>query len=105
MLDVLRIYLFAFGAFTIASGVIGYVKAKSSDSVIAGGVFGALLVLAGYLVGRGGYAGPVLGLIVSAMLAGRFTKAFRQNGKIMPGGAMALLGLIGIAISVVGLSR
>ena len=104
MHDFLRIYLFAFGAFTIAGGVLGYVKARSSASIIAGTVFGALLLVAGYLVGRGGRSGPILALVVSAMLAGRFTKAFRTSGKLMPAGVMALLGLVGIAVSLLGLA-
>ena len=105
MIDVVRIYFFVFGALTIAGGVIGYVKARSGASIVAGAVFGALLLVAGTLVGRGGLGGPILGLVVSAMLAGRFTKAFRSNGKVMPGGVMAMLGLIGIAVSLLGLTR
>ena len=104
MLDFVRIYFFAFGALTIAGGVLGYVKARSSASIVAGAVFGGLLLVAGYLVGRGGRSGAILGLVVSAMLAGRFTKAFRSNGKVMPGGLMALLGLVGIAVALFGLA-
>ena len=100
-----RAYFFVFGAVTIAGGVLGWVKARSSASIIAGSVFGALLVLAAWLCGRGGHRGPALALFVSLMLAGRFTKAFRQNGKFMPGGLMALLGLVGVVMALVGLTR
>lgn len=105
MLDAVRAYFFVFGAITIAGGVLGWVKARSSASIIAGGVFGGLLLLAAWLCGRGDRIGPAVALFVSLMLAGRFTKAFRQNGKVMPGGVMALLGLVGVAVALVGLAR
>ena len=105
MHDTLRIYLFAFGAFTVVGGLIGYAKAKSSASLIAGAVFGGLLVVAGYLTGRGGWAGPGLGLFLSAMLTGRFSKAFRQSRKVMPAGIMTILGVVGMGLSLLGLGR
>ena len=38
MLELARIYLFVFGVLTIAGGVMGFVKAKSKPSLIAGGI-------------------------------------------------------------------
>src|SRR4051794_8264502 len=43
MFDLARIYLFGFGALTIAGGVMGFVKAKSRASLIAGTISGVLL--------------------------------------------------------------
>ncbi len=103
MLDIVRVYLLAFGGITIAGGVIGYIQARSGASILAGTVFGGLLLAAAYLVGRGERVGLGLSFFVSAMLAGRFTKAFRRNGDFMPGGLMALLGFLGIAASLLGL--
>ena len=105
MLDLVRAYFLAFGAITITGGVIGYVKARSGATIITGTVFGGLLLVAAYLVGRGERAGLGLSFLVSAMLAGRFTKAFRRNGDFIPGGLMALLGLVGIAASLLGFAR
>ena len=101
MRDVVYLYLYVFGVLTIAGGIAGYVKARSGASILAGSVFGGLLLAAGYLVGHGGKLGLGLGLVISAMLAGRFSKAFRSNGKMLPGGAMALLGLVGIGLCVI----
>ena len=103
MTDVVRIYLFVFGALTIAGGVVGYVKAKSRASIVAGSLFGVLLIVAGYL--SGGRLGLALGLGLSAMLAARFSKAFRSSGKVMPAGLMAALGLVGIVVCLLGLLR
>lgn len=104
MLDLVRLYLFAFGVITIAGGVMGFVKAKSRPSLIAGGFSGILLIGAGYLVGTPQTrVGLVLGLIVSLGLAGRFITTFRKSGKIMPAGLMAVLGVAGVIATVVGL--
>ena len=44
MIDVTKIYYFVFGALTIVGGVMGYVKAKSAASLIAGGLCGVYLL-------------------------------------------------------------
>lgn len=105
MLEIIRVYLFVFGAFTFAGGALGYVKAKSVASIIAGSVFGALLVLGGYLMGSGGRLGLGVGLGISVMLTARFSKAFRSSGKVMPAGVMTVLGLVGIGLCAVGMTR
>jgi len=104
MLDLVRLYLFAFGGITIAGGVMGFVKAKSRPSLIAGSVSGVLLLGSGYLVGTSQTrVGLILGLIVSLGLAGRFISVFRKSGKIMPAGLMAVLGVAGVIVTMVGL--
>jgi uncharacterized membrane protein (UPF0136 family) len=99
MFDLLRVFLLVFGVLTIAGGVMGFVKAKSRPSLIAGSVAGAALLAAGYLTGSGGRLGPVLGLIVSAALAGRFIGAYRKSKKVMPAGLMAVLGVAGVILT------
>jgi uncharacterized membrane protein (UPF0136 family) len=99
LLELARLYLFVFGALTIAGGVMGFVKAKSRPSLIAGSVAGLSLLLAGYLVGTSGSLGLVIGLIVSLALAGRFVGAYRKTRKPMPAGLMALLSVAGVAIT------
>jgi uncharacterized membrane protein (UPF0136 family) len=103
MLDAVRIYLYVFGVLTIAGGVVGFVKAKSRPSLIAGGSSGALLLLAGYLLATRMTFGLGLGLVVSLGLAGRFIGAFRKSGKIMPAGLMAMLGSLGTILTAYGL--
>lgn len=103
MIETARLYLFVFGALTIAGGVMGYVKAKSRPSLVAGGLSGALLIVAGYLVGSHGQVGLVLGLIVSLALAARFVMSFRKSKKVMPAGLMAVLGIAGVALTALAL--
>ncbi len=105
MFEAVRLYFFVFGVLTIAGGVMGFVKAKSKPSLIAGAIAGALLVLAGYLQGTTGRLGLFLGLAVSAALAGRFVSAYRKSKKVMPAGLMAVLGIIGAALAIAALAR
>ena len=103
MLDAVRIYLYVFGALTMAGGIMGYVKAKSRPSLIAGLSSGVLLIGAAYLVGAKGTIGLLLGLVVSLPLAGRFVSAFRKSGKVMPAGLMALLSVAGVVLTIAAL--
>jgi uncharacterized membrane protein (UPF0136 family) len=103
MLDAVRIYLYVFGVLTIAGGIMGYVKANSRPSLIAGVSSGVLLIGAAYLVGAKGMIGLLLGLIVSLPLAGRFISGFRKTGKVMPAGVMALLSVGGVVLSIAAL--
>ncbi|MEO8798290.1 MAG: TMEM14 family protein [Polyangiaceae bacterium] len=104
MLELARIYLFVFGALTIAGGVMGFVKAKSRPSLIAGSISGGLLLFAGYLVARQPTVGFVIGLVVSFALTARFGMVFRKSRRIMPAGLMTALGLAGIVLSALVLS-
>jgi uncharacterized membrane protein (UPF0136 family) len=103
MLDAVRIYLYVFGALTIAGGIMGYVKANSRPSLIAGVSSGVLLAFAAYLVGAKGMIGLLLGLVVSLPLAGRFVSSFRKTKKVMPAGLMAVLSIAGVALTIAGL--
>lgn len=105
MFDLARLYLFVFGALTIAGGVMGFVKAKSRPSLVAGSIAGCALLTAGYLMGSGGQFGPILGLVVSASLAGRFVGAYRKSKKVMPAGLMAALGIAGVVLTALVIAR
>jgi uncharacterized membrane protein (UPF0136 family) len=105
MFQVVWAYLYVFGALTIAGGVVGFVKAKSKASLIAGTVAGVLLLVSGYLVGTSGRNGLFLGLAVSASLAARFVGAFARSRKVMPAGVMAVLSVVGVVLTVLAITR
>ncbi len=104
MHELARIYLFVFGVLTIAGGVMGFVKANSRPSLVAGGLSGLLLLVAGYLVGDKPQVGLILGLVVSLALAARFVMTYRKSKKLMPAGLMAVLGIVGVAVTVLALT-
>ena len=105
MIEPTRIYYFIFGALTIAGGVMGFVKAQSKASLIAGGISGVLLLLAGWLIATKLYVGLGLGMVVSLALAGRFVPGFLATKKVMPAGMMAVLSVVGIVLTAVALAQ
>ena len=106
MLELTKNYYFIFGVLTILGGVMGFVKAGSKASLIAGGVSGALILVAAWLVMSGRVQnGLILGLVVSSLLEVRFFPAFVKTKKPMPAGMMAVLSMIGTVLSVLALVR
>jgi uncharacterized membrane protein (UPF0136 family) len=95
-----KIYFIIFGVLTIAGGIIGYVKANSVPSIVAGSITGILLVAAAFLLSDYQVAGLALGLIVSLLLAGQFIPKFIRTGKAMPAGMMSILSVVGIVMAV-----
>ncbi len=100
MLGPAKLYFIVFGVLTIIGGLIGYLKAGSTISLIAGAVSGILLLLAAYLMPGNLALGLGLALLVSLLLAGRFVPNFIATGKIMPAGMMSILSVIGIVMAV-----
>jgi uncharacterized membrane protein (UPF0136 family) len=101
MIGPAKIYFIIFGLLTIIGGVMGYVRAGSMASIIAGSVSGILLLVAAFLMGNNAVAGLALAAIVSILLAGRFVPAFLKNGDFMPAGMMSILSVIGIIMAIV----
>jgi uncharacterized membrane protein (UPF0136 family) len=101
MLGAAKIYFIVFGVLTIVGGIIGYVSKGSVPSIIAGTVAGVLLLLGAFLLPNHVVAGLAIELIISLLLAGQFVPKFIKTGKVMPGGMMSILSVIGIIIALV----
>ena len=100
-MDATQLYFLIFGALTIIGGVIGYVKAGSLPSIIAGAVTGVLLIVAGWILPANRMVGIVTALIISLLLAAQFVPKFIRTGKAMPAGVMSILSVIGIAVAII----
>jgi uncharacterized membrane protein (UPF0136 family) len=100
-MDATRLYFIIFGALTIIGGIIGYVKAGSLPSIIAGSITGILLVIAASILPQHRVAALSTALIVSLLLAGQFVPKFFRTGKIMPAGMMSILSVIGLIVALV----
>ena len=101
MIGPAKIYFIVFGLLTIVGGVMGYVKAGSTASLIAGSVSGILLLVAAFLLPNNVAIGLALAGIVSLALAGRFVPAFMKTGQVMPAGLMSALSVIGVIVAIV----
>lgn len=97
------VWYFIFASLTQIGGIIGFIKAKSKASLIAGLISGALLDLAGALliikpaqpkIGLG------FGLVITLLLLGRFAPAFFKTRKFMPAGMIFFLGIISVSLTV-----
>jgi uncharacterized membrane protein (UPF0136 family) len=100
-MDATSIYFLIFGALTIVGGVVGYVKAGSLPSIIAGAITGVLLLVAGWITPNHRTAGLVIALAVSVLLAVQFVPKLLRTGKMMPAGLMSVLSVIGIVVAIV----
>ena len=96
--------LFSYGALVLVGGVIGYLKAKSRASLIAGIVCSALLDLAAGLVITGSLGwGAGLGVVTALALLGRFLPAFLSTKKLMPAGIVVAFGALVVIVGGVAL--
>ncbi len=95
-----------YGILVAVGGVMGYAKANSSASLIAG--LGAGILLAGSSVAmmKGSYqTGWWIALVVAILLLGRFGMAAMKEFKMMPGGMVIIMSLIVLAALIMNRSR
>ncbi|GAA4463847.1 hypothetical protein GCM10023156_49530 [Novipirellula rosea] len=79
---------------------MGYVKAQSKASLIAGSITGGLLLLSAFLIAKGITAGAILGIVVSLLLIGQFGPSLLKKVKVMPNLLVVVLGLITVGVLV-----
>ena len=103
-------YYAFFGAISIILGILGFVRAGSRASLIAGGLSGIALVGAAFVIAKHYKFEPehlnrgyIMGLVLSVLLLARFLPGFLKTKKFYPAGIMALLSLGGITAGILGL--
>ncbi len=101
MIGPAKLYFILFGVFTIVGGVMGYVKAGSTPSLIAGSIAGIALLIAAFCLSGNQVVGLALGAAISLLLAGQFVPKFFKTHAIMPAGVMSVLSVIGLIVAVV----
>mgnify|MGYP006298067663 CR=1 FL=1 len=91
------------GALTVAGGLMGFVKAKSIPSLVAGSLSGTLLIVAAMLSTSKPREAAILGGIVSLLLLGRFLPAFLKSKAFMPAGMVSVLSIGCLAAVILAL--
>jgi uncharacterized membrane protein (UPF0136 family) len=97
---VIKVYYLVFALLTIVGGIMGYLKAKSVISVLAGSASGVLLIAASFMLPARPIRAYIIGLLVSILLAGKFVPDFIHKKAVVPGGLMAVLSLAGIILTL-----
>jgi uncharacterized membrane protein (UPF0136 family) len=100
-MEAAKIYFIVFGVLTILGGIVGYVKAGSVASIIAGSITGVLLLVAAFVLPEHRMVGLATALIVSLLLAAQFIPKLLQTGRVMPAGIMSVLSAIGVIVVIV----
>ena len=87
-----------YGLFTIIGGIIGYVKAKSRPSLIAGGISGVLLLACAAEIDQGNRLGDYGSLAIALLLGARFLRTWRTHRRLMPDLLMVTLSLLTLIV-------
>lgn len=105
MIQATEIYYIVFGVLTLIGGIIGYAKAKSLPSLIAGTISGLVLIGAGGLMLYGQTntikIGLILGLLATAGLAGQFIPKVMMNRAAPHVILMAVLSGLGMVLTLI----
>lgn len=86
---------FALAALTAVGGTIGYLKAKSVPSLLAGLGFGAVFAYTGHMINSGdGKTGHTASVCASLVLTGLMGARFAKSNKLMPAGILTAAGAV-----------
>ncbi|MFM1802245.1 MAG: hypothetical protein RJA81_1597 [Planctomycetota bacterium] len=91
------VILLIYAMLLVAGGWIGYLKAKSKPSLIAGHVSGLLIIVSILIMIKGGQLAPggcILASLTAFLLTIFFGKRFAKTRKLMPAGMMAVVSAI-----------
>ncbi len=94
-----------FGLFTLIGGAMGYFKAKSTASLIAGAVSGILLLASAYGMAENMGAAYTVVLVVSLLLGMRFLKTWLKNHRLMPDLVMVFFSIVAFLLTLLELCQ
>jgi len=84
---------------------MGYVKGASLPSLIAGGIFGALLLTASHRIFRNKGNGEKLALLFILALDAFFTYRFAKHPNLMPAGLMLIVSNFMLIMLIIGIRK
>ena len=87
-----------YGLFTVVGGAIGFLKAKSTASLIVGSLMGLVLLAAAFRMRQGNEIAPYVAVGIAILLGGRFFVTWKRNKRVAPDLLMVLLSLITLIV-------
>jgi len=94
-----------FGLFSLAGGLIGYFKAGSMASLMAGGISGLILLLSAFGISKDNQVAVYVAGVVALLLGGRFLMTLLQKFKVMPDLLMVLFSVVTLIVVIMYLVR
>ena len=93
------VFLLAYAVLLEAGGVIGWKKAGSRASLVAGLASGLLLTIAAVVGLKSPEVGASIALLVCILLLGRFLPAALRKQRLFPDWIVAGMAVVGIGLS------
>jgi uncharacterized membrane protein (UPF0136 family) len=90
------------GVVSLVGGILGYARAGSVASLVAGGVSGLLLLACVVWGARGSTAARVLMSTLGLLLLGRFLPAYFRTYDVWPALVLVLLGTLTFGFGILG---
>ena len=94
----------AYGVFTIAGGVMGYVRKGSKPSLIAGSVSGVLLLACSLGDWLGFWYAAAGAIVIGVLLAGRFVGTYMRERVLSAGRGLSTLGKVALGMIIGGVA-
>ena len=91
-----------YGLFTLVGGIIGFVKAKSKASLIAGGSCGIILFICAYQMNGRFILSYYISALISSVLGLRFLATWFRTHRVMPDLIMIILSAVTFAVTFWG---
>lgn len=83
--------VFMFGCYSLMGGVMGYLKAGSVASLIAGGLSGLVLLACSYGIRKKVKMASAVAFFIAIMLCIRFTGTYLENHRLTPDLTMVIM--------------
>jgi uncharacterized membrane protein (UPF0136 family) len=100
-----RMVLLVYAALMLVGGVVGFAKARSRPSLVAGSTSAVLLLVTWRLAATSPGAAYWTGAALALVLSGMFGVRLARTKKAMPSGALLAVSLVAAALLAVAATR